>query len=106
MKILLILCLLSTGALANYQISIEEADGVQITQTVSPDKKLCKSLGDVFVSVHQKGNNQKNLAKAAKEKGGNFVFVRMESPYYSYKYGGELYSCSDKVSVKHSTFKD
>jgi hypothetical protein len=92
MKYLMLTLLVTTSALANWNIRKDEVEGVSITDTIAPDP-TCKSLGEVYVSIHQPGSNQKNLAKAAKAKGGNFVFIRYKSPYYSYEYGGELYSC-------------
>ena len=88
----LILLLISTSALANWQVRTDDIDGVSISQSVAPSKD-CKSLGTVYVTIHQPGSNLDNLAKAAKSKGGDFVFVRYTSSYYSYEYGGDLYKC-------------
>lgn len=90
---------------ANYQISIETVDGVQLSQTVIPDPQVCTKKGLISVSIHQPGSNSKNIAKAAKAKGGNFVFIRYDSSYYSYTYGGDLYDCTIPVSSSFSTYK-
>lgn len=93
MKLVITSFLLISSAFANYSIRKDKVAGVIITDTVAPSKE-CKKLGELYVSIHQKGSNQENLAKAAAEADGDFVFLRSKSPYYSYEYGGELYKCN------------
>lgn len=88
-----VLLLFSMGVKANYQISSENVEGVIITQNIEPSKS-CVSKGTVSVGIHGTESVKEKLAKEAKKQGGNFVFIRMESPYYSYKYGGDLYFCN------------
>lgn len=95
------MCLVLTLSLLSYSVFAQQSgaphadsiQGVTISQSVEP-MKSCQKLPEVYVSIHQPGSNQENLAQAVKASGGDFVVIRYDSPYYSYKYGGDVYKCA------------
>lgn len=84
--------LFSNLCYGNYQISRELVDDVVLTQNEAPNES-CSFIKNIYVSVYGTSQFKKNLARVAKENNGNFVLIKYRSPYYSYEFGGELYSC-------------